>query len=60
MADEVNVGGEVGQDALAAVSAVAANEDLVVRKPFSDQVDQFAGQFRTSAMVGIGRLEALL
>ena len=37
MADEVDVGGQVGQDALAAVGAVAGDEDLVVGKPGGDR-----------------------
>src|SRR5262249_30985114 len=37
MADQVNVGGQFRQDALAAVGAVSADEDVVVRKPRGNQ-----------------------
>ena len=54
VADEVNVVREMGQDALAAVSTIAADQDLVLRKPSSDQGNQLNGQFGTGAMMGIG------
>ena len=53
MADEVNVGRQMTEDALAAVGAVAGDDDLVVGEPPGGQVDQFQGQFRSGAMIGI-------
>ena len=43
VANEVNIGRKVREDALAAVSAVASKYDLVVGKPLSGQLDEFAG-----------------
>lgn len=53
-ADEMNVGGELRQDAVAAVGAVAADEDVIVWKPRGNQGDQLDGELRTSAMIGVG------
>jgi hypothetical protein len=44
----------VGEHALAAVGAIAGDDDGVVGKPSRRQVDEFGGQFRTGPMVGIG------
>ena len=53
VADEVNVLGQVGEHALAAVGAIAGDdEDLVVGEPGRRQFDEFDGQFRAGAMVG--------
>ena len=52
MADEVNVLGQVGQHALAAVGAIAGDDDGVVGEPGRRQFDEFDGQFRAGAMVG--------
>ena len=54
MADEVDVAGQVRQHALAAVGAVAGDEDVVVGKPGGDQGNQLDGQLGSGAMVGIG------
>ena len=43
MADEVNVGRQVTEDALTAVGAVAGDDDLLVGEPGGHQVDQFQG-----------------
>src|SRR5205823_7569911 len=43
-----------GQDALAAVSAVAADEEVIVGKPGGNQGHQLEGQFGSGAMVGVG------
>ena len=53
VADQVNVGRQVGQDALAAIGAVAGNEDLIVGKPLGNQANQLQRQLRAAAMVGI-------
>ena len=53
MADEMNVGRQMRQDALTAVGAVAGDDDLVVGEPPGDQVDEFQGQFRSGAMIRI-------
>ena len=45
------LGGQVGQDALAAVGAVAEDDDLVVGEPPGHQGDEFQGQFRSGAMI---------
>ncbi len=59
-ADEVDVGGQVRQDALAARGAVAGDDDFIVGEPRGDQLDEFEGQFRPRAMIrivlGSGRL----
>src|SRR6478736_7464657 len=52
MADEVDVGGQVRQDALAAVGAISRDHDLVVGKPGGDQGNEFDGQLRAGAVVG--------
>ena len=54
VADEVDVGGELGQDALATVGAIAGDDDVVVREPGGNQGNQFDGQLRPRAVVGIG------
>ena len=53
MADEVNVGRQVRQDALAAVGAVAGDEDFVLGKPTGDQGNELDGQFGAGAMVRV-------
>src|SRR5262245_31846003 len=53
VANEMNIGRKKGEDAPAAVSAIAGEHDLVAGKPLRCQLDQFAGQFRSSTMVGI-------
>ena len=54
MADEVNVGRQMGENAFASVGAVAGENDLVVGVPLGHQLDEFEGQLRPSAVVGIG------
>ena len=53
VANEVNIGWKIREDALAAISAVASEHNLVVGEPFGCQLDEFACQFGSSAMVGI-------
>ena len=53
-ADEMDVFGQLQQDALAAVGAVAGDDDFVVGEPGRGQFDEFDGQLRAGAMVGIG------
>ena len=53
MANEVNIGWKIREDALAAINAVASEHNLVVGEPFGCQLDEFACQFGSSAMVGI-------
>ena len=53
-ADEVDVLGQVTEHALAAVGTIAGDDDEVVGEPGRRQFDEFQGQFRASAMVGIG------
>ena len=53
MADEMDVGGQMREDALTAVGAVAGDDDLIVGEPLGHQVDEFQGQFRSGAMIGI-------
>jgi hypothetical protein len=43
MADEMNVGRQIREDALAIVGAVARENDLIVGVPLNYQVDKFAG-----------------
>jgi len=52
MADEMDVRRKLRQDALAAVGAVARNEQVAFRKPRGGQGNQFDGQLGTRAMVG--------
>ena len=52
MADEMNVGGKVLQHALATVGAVAADQDVALRKPGGGQGNEFHGQLRPGAMIG--------
>ena len=54
MADEVNVSRQMRENALASVGAVAGEDDLVVGVPLSHQLNEFEGQLRSSAMIGIG------
>ena len=53
-ADEMNILGQLGEHALAAVGAVAGDDESVVGKPGRRQFDEFDGQFRPGAMVRIG------
>ena len=53
MADEVNVGRQVREDALAAVGAVTGDDDLLVGEPLGHHDDEFQGQFRPGAMIRI-------
>ena len=59
VADEMDIGGQVRQDAPTAVGAVAEQEDLIVGEPAGRQEDEFQGQFRSGAMIGIGLALAL-
>ena len=43
MADEVNVGRQVREDALTAVGAVTGDDDLLVGEPLGHHVDEFQG-----------------
>ena len=43
MADEMNIGGQVRKNAVTAICAIAGEDDLVVRKPPGDQIDEFKG-----------------
>ena len=43
MADEVNVGRQVREDALTAVGAVTGDDDLIVGKPLGHHDDEFQG-----------------
>ena len=52
VADQIDVGRQVPQHALAAVGAVAADQDLPLGKPGGEQPDQLHGQFGPGAMVG--------
>src|SRR4029077_4444725 len=52
--DEVNIGRQIREDTLAAVSAVTREYDLVVREPFGDQFDEFESQLGPGAMIGVG------
>ena len=54
MADEVNVGGQMRENALAPVGTVAGEDDLVVGVPLGHQLNEFEGQLGSSAMIGIG------
>ena len=54
MADEVNVGGQMRENAVAPVGAVTGKDDLVVGVPLSHQLNELEGQLRSSAMIGIG------
>jgi len=53
MADEMNIGGQMRENALTAVGAVAGDEDLLVGEPLGHHDDEFQGQFRSSAMIRI-------
>ena len=53
-ADEMNIGGQVRQDASTAIGAVTEHDDLIVGEPPGHQMDEFQGQFRSGAMIGIG------
>ncbi len=54
VADEVHVVGQVAEHALAAVGAIAGDDDGVVGEPGRRQFDEFDGQFRASPVVGVG------
>ena len=54
MADEVNVGGQMRENAVAPVGTVTGEDDLVVGVPLSHQLNEFEGQLGSSAMIGIG------
>jgi hypothetical protein len=43
MADEVNVGRQVREDALTAVGAVTGDDDLIVGEPLGHHDDEFQG-----------------
>ena len=60
--DEMNVWGQMRENALAAVGTVAGDEDLLVGEPLGHQNDEFQGQFRSGAMIRIvlGFAEILL
>jgi len=49
----------VREHALAAVGAIAGDDEGVVGEPGRRQFDEFDGEFRAGAMVGIGLLGAL-
>ena len=53
MADEMDVGGQMRENALAAVGTVAGDDDLIVGEPLGRQDDEFQGQFRSGAMIRI-------
>jgi len=53
VADEVNIFGQVAEHALAAVGAIAGDNDGVVGKPGRRQFDEFDGPFRAGAMAGV-------
>src|SRR5207253_1474262 len=53
MADEMNVRGEVRKNALTAVGAVTEDDDLIVGEPSGREMDEFEGQSRSRAMLGI-------
>ena len=53
MADEMSLGGQVRENALTAVGAIAGDDDLVVWEPLGHQLGQFEGEFRSGAMIGI-------
>ena len=53
VADEVNVGRQMRENALAPVGAVAGEDDLVVGIPLGNQLNEFEGQLGSSAMIGI-------
>ena len=55
-ADEMDIGGQMRQDAPTAIGAVTEHEDLVVGEPAGHQMDEFQGQFRSGAMIGIPAL----
>ena len=55
VADEVDVGGQVPQHALAAVGAVAADDELPVREPGGHHGQHLAEQLGPGAVVGVGR-----
>ena len=52
VADEMDVGWELRQDALAALGAVAGDEDVALGKPGGGQGNQLDGQLRPRAMIG--------
>ena len=54
MADEVNVGGQMRENAVAPVGTVTGEDDLVVGVPLRHQLNEFEGQLGASAMIGIG------
>ena len=53
MADEMNVGGQIRENALASVGTVAGDHDLIVGEPLGHQDDEFQGQFGPSSMIRI-------
>src|SRR5271157_3156130 len=53
MADEVNVGRQVREDALTSVGAVTGDDDLIVGEPLSHHVDEVQSQLRPGAMIRI-------
>ena len=42
------------QDASTTIGAVTEHDDLIVGEPAGHQLDEFQGQFRSGAMIGIG------
>ena len=52
--DEVNVGRQMRENALASIGAVTGEDNLVVGVPLSHQLNEFEGQLGSSAMIGMG------
>src|ERR1700685_4156915 len=51
--DEMNIGGQVRQNAFAAVGAITGDDEGIARKPARGEVNQFDGQLRTTAMIRV-------
>src|SRR5512135_3757235 len=49
-ADELNLGGQVRQDASTSIGAVAEDDDLIVGEPSGRQIDELEAQLRSRAM----------
>src|SRR5438132_7094801 len=54
VANEMGIGRKVGQYALAAIGAVAGDEDFIMRKPRCHQGNQFDRELRPGPVIGIG------
>lgn len=52
--NEMGIARKVGQYALAAISAVAGDENFIMRKPRRHQGNQFDRELRPGAVIGIG------